>query len=177
MERSCAVTGQSPIRFKFKYNENNSLCKKVKRVMMEQFVNLHDDQGVSVFYVGGTLGIDMWAGEIILRLKEKPGYGDIELMVVLPFKNHDRAWDERSKKRMAFLLKHCREHFIIGERDCRESYINRNCFMVNHADYLLAVTNYMPGFNVKIPQMVAYALEKKKTIIYVNADTAEVQEM
>lgn len=82
---ACAVTGHRPSRFKFKYSEDYSLCKKIKRAMLEQFKRLYDEQGVRQYYVGGALGVDMWAGELILRLKEQPGYGDIELVVVLPF--------------------------------------------------------------------------------------------
>lgn len=49
----------------------------------------------------------MWAAEQILRLKEQPGYEDIELVVALPFVGHDAKWDQRSKRRMEFILQHC----------------------------------------------------------------------
>ena len=94
-QAACAVTGHRPSRFKFKYSEDYSLCKKIKRAMLEQFKRLYDEHGVRRYYVGGALGVDMWAGELILRLKEQPGYGDIELVVVLPFEGHDSKWDER----------------------------------------------------------------------------------
>ena len=70
----CAITGHRPSRFKFKYSEDYSLCKKIKANMLEVFRKLHDEQEVSCFYVGGALGVDMWAAEQILRLKEQPGY-------------------------------------------------------------------------------------------------------
>ena len=60
---ACAVTGHRPSRFKFKYSEDYSLCKKIKRAMLEQFKRLYDEQGVRRYYVGGALGVDMWAGE------------------------------------------------------------------------------------------------------------------
>ena len=96
----CAITGHRPSRFKFKYSEDYSLCKKIKANMLEVFRKLHDEQEVSCFYVGGALGVDMWAAEQILRLKEQPGYEDIELVVALPFVGHDAKWDQRSKRRM-----------------------------------------------------------------------------
>ena len=70
---SCAVTGHRPSRFKFKYAEDYSLCKKIKKTMREVFQKLHDEESVRRFYVGGALGVDMWAAEEILRLKEQPG--------------------------------------------------------------------------------------------------------
>ena len=70
----CAITGHRPSRFKFKYSEDYALCKKIKASMLEVFRKLHDEKEVRRFYVGGALGVDMWAAEQILRLKEQPGY-------------------------------------------------------------------------------------------------------
>ena len=110
----CAITGHRPSRFKFKYSEDYALCKKIKANMLEVFRKLHDEKEVRRFYVGGALGVDMWAAEQILRLKEQPGYEDIELVVVLPFVGHDAKWDQRSKSRMEFILQHCSRKEVIG---------------------------------------------------------------
>ena len=95
---TCAVTGHRPTRFKWKYKENNNGCKRLKKRMHDQFIALYE-KGVRRFLVGGGLGVDQWAGEIILRLKEQPEYSDIELVVVLPFPGHDAQWDPRSRER------------------------------------------------------------------------------
>ena len=115
----CAITGHRPSRFKFKYSEDYALCKKIKANMLEVFRKLHDEKEVRRFYVGGALGVDMWAAEQILRLKEQPGYEDIELVVALPFVGHDAKWDQRSKRRMEFILQHCSKKEVIGNEDCQ----------------------------------------------------------
>ena len=69
----CAITGHRPTRFKFKYDEKSNGCKKIKSRLRSQFALLYE-KGVRTFYVGGAMGTDMWAGEILLRLKEQPGY-------------------------------------------------------------------------------------------------------
>lgn len=56
--KSCAITGHRPVRFKWKYQENDTRCKRLKRRMQEQFTLLYE-QGVRRFYVGGALGVDM----------------------------------------------------------------------------------------------------------------------
>ncbi|WP_243152344.1 SLOG family protein [Pseudoflavonifractor sp. 524-17] len=104
MLSTCAITGHRPARFKWKYNENNNGCKRLKKRMRDQFALLYE-KGVRQFWVDGALGVDMWAGEILLRLKEQPEYKDIELMVALPFEGHNAGWDERSKKRLEFLIR------------------------------------------------------------------------
>lgn len=134
----------------------------------------YDEQGARRYYVGGALGVDMWAGELILRLKEQPGYGDIELVVVLPFKGHDAKWDERGKRRMDFLLRMCSDCVVVAKEDCRESYIKRNCYMVDHADYLVAVYDNERNLRSGTMQTVRYAEKCKLTITFINPDTGSL---
>ena len=93
--KSCAVTGHRPTRFKWKYNENNNGCRRLKRRLKEQLVLFYEN-GVRRFYTGGALGVDLWAGELLMELKEQPEYGEIELILVLPFDGHDKDWDPKS---------------------------------------------------------------------------------
>ena len=81
--RSCAITGHRPTRFKWKYKENTSGCKRLKKQIREQCALLYEN-GVRQFWVGGSLGVDMWAAELLLKLKKEPDYSGIELMIALP---------------------------------------------------------------------------------------------
>lgn len=173
MPKSCAITGDKPTRFKFGYKEDYSLCKKIKRVMTEQIKELYQN-GVTRFYIGGSLGVDIWAGEIILRLKEQPGYENIELVVVVPYKGHDLNWDERSRKRLEFLIKHSEEYLAAGDSNCQESYTKRNCYMVDQTGCVLAVCdNGIKGLSA-VREMLSYAHKRERQIIFIHPDTAEV---
>ncbi len=110
--KSCTVAGPKPTRFKFGYKEENSLCRKIKKAMLRQFQRLYSKKGVRRFYIGGILGVNLWAGELLLKLKEDPGYEDIELVVVLPFPGHDAKWDIRSRKRLEYLMRNSNEHLF-----------------------------------------------------------------
>lgn len=101
--KSCAVIGAPPSQFKFKYNEKHTACKRLKRVMQKQFILLYQ-QGVHDFYFASSLGTEIWAGEILLRLKEDPAFSAIQLHVLLPYSGHDAAWDARSRLRLSFIL-------------------------------------------------------------------------
>lgn len=173
MENVCAVAGHRPTRFKFKYNENYSLCKKIKKAMLKEFRELHDNYQVNQFYVGGALGVDLWAGELVLRLREEPGYGDIELHIALPFKGHDAKWDARSRKRLAFLRQHSKSCTVIGKGDCRESYIRRNEYMIDHAEYLVAVYDNDSTNTTGSLQIVSYARKKRRKLCFIHPNTAE----
>lgn len=170
---TCAITGHRPTRFKFKYNENDNRCKRLKRRLREQFVLLYE-RGVRRFLVGGALGVDQWSGEILLKLQLEPAYKDIELVVVLPYPGHDDRWDERSKKRLAFLIQHSTEHLTIGKEPWRENFIKRNRYMVDHADCLVAVYDNDGNLRSGTMQTVNYAKQKTLPIVYIHPDTGQV---
>lgn len=174
---SCAVVGPKLTRFKFGYKEDNSLCRKIKKAMLRQFRRLYRKKGVQRFYIGGAIGVNLWAGELLLKLKEEPGYGNLELVVVLPFPGHDAKWDVRSRKRLKYLIRHSTEHLTVGTGDCRESYINQNRYLVDHAHYLVAVSEEREEQETDSFQVTAYAREKGLEITYIHPDTAEVTDV
>jgi uncharacterized phage-like protein YoqJ len=178
MLQSCGITGHRPIRFKFKYQENFTLCKKIKKRLSEQFELLYQ-KGVHRFYVGGALGTDMWAGEILLRLKERPEYSDIELIIALPFDGHDKNWDDRSKTRLAFLIRHSSEIVTVGNNsgNVQENYKKRNYFIVDHADVLVAVYDNDRNMRCGTGQTVRYAMRKQIPVILIHPDTAVVSNL
>lgn len=176
MLQTCAITGHRPARFKWKYNENNNGCKRLKKRMRDQFVLLYE-QGVRQFWVGGALGVDMWAGEILLRLKEQPEYSEIKLMVALPFEGHHAGWDERSKKRLAFLVRHSEKTVVVGEEGQAPevSYRRRNEYMVDQADCLLAIYDNARSIRSGTGMTVNYAKAKGLEIVFIHPDTATVR--
>ena len=116
----------------------------------------------------------MWAAEQILRLKEQPGYEDIELVVALPFVGHDAKWDQRSKRRMEFILQHCSKKEVLGNEDCRESYVKRNCYMVDQANYLVAVYDDVRNLRSGTMQCVRYARKNDVPVVLIHPDTANI---
>lgn len=171
---SCAIIGHRPARFKFKYNENNTGCKRLKKRLYDQFIFLYE-QGARRFLVGGSLGVDLWSSEILLKLKEQPEYSGIELVLVLPHPGHDTRWDQRSKARLEFLLAHCTEHMTVGTQANAESYYKRNRYMVDHSDCLLAVYDNDRTVRSGTGQTVQYAEKLRKPIILIHPDTGIVR--
>lgn len=170
---SCAIIGHRPTRFKFKYSENNTGCKRLKKRLHDQFISLYE-QGARRFLVGSSLGVDIWSGEILLKLKEQPEYSGIELVLVLPHPGHDARWDQRSKARLAFLLAHCAEHITVGTQANAESYYKRNRYMVDHSDCLLAVYDNDRTIRSGTGRTVQYAEKLGKPITLIHPDTGIV---
>lgn len=118
--------------------------------------------------------MDMWSGEILLELKKQPEYGDIELVIVLPHPEHDARWNERSKKRMAFLRVHCAECITVGTDPGPESYYKRNRYLVDHADCLVAVYDNDRTMRSGTGQTVRYAEKQRKLVVLIHPDTGVV---
>lgn len=174
--KSCVVTGHRPTRFKFGYKENYAGCRRLKKRLYEQFALLYE-KGVQRFYLGGALGVDMWAGEQLLKLKEQLGYEDMEIVIVLPFEEHDAGWDERSRKRMMILKQRCTECLVIGKENNQKNYIRRNCYMVDHSDYMVAVYDNERNAESGAMQTVDYAEKKGISIVLIHPDTAKVDSL
>lgn len=173
--KSCAVTGHRPTRFKWKYNENNNGCRRLKRRLKEQLVLLYE-KGIRRFYIGGALEVDLWTGELLLELKEQPEYGEIELILVLPFDGHDKDWDPKSRRRLSALRQHSSEVIVAGtvENPSAVNYKLRNQYMVDHADCLLAVYDNDRNLRSGTMQTVNYARKKGLPITLLHPDSAAV---
>ena len=107
-------------------------------------------------------------------MKLEPDYKDIELVVVLPYPGHDERWDERSKKRLAFLIEHSTEHITVGQKAWRDSFIQRNRYLVGHADCLLAVYDNERSIRSGTGMTVNYAKKKKVPVILIHPDIMEM---
>ena len=171
--KSCAIIRHTPTRSSGGYKENMTGGKRLKKRLRDQFMALYG-QGVRRFYVGGCLGVDQWAGEILLRLKEKPEFPEIELVVVAPFPDHDKKWDEKNQGRLHFLISHSAEHLVIGQDDRQGSYAARNQYMLNHADVLLAVYDNNRKIHNGVGQAVVSAEKKELPVIFIHPDTGMI---
>lgn len=104
--------------------------------------------------------MDMWAGEILLTMKEKSEFSEIKLTMALPFEGYDVDWDRASRERKNKIQKQA-EILVIGKESGSSSYTKRNHFMVDHADIILAVYDNERKKRSGIPLTVNYAERKK----------------
>ena len=169
---SCAVTGHRPTRFKWKYKENNTGCKRLKKRLHDQFTLLYE-HGIRKFYVGGSLGVDQWAGEILLEMQKLPEYKDLRLVVAIPFPGHDSTWEETSRRRLDYLKRYS-EVIVVSSEVGAKGYISRNRYLVDHADCLVAVYDNNRAIRSGTGNTVHYAQKKHIPIILIHPDTGKV---
>ena len=109
-----------------------------------------------------------------VTLKEKVGYEDIEIIVVLPFIGHDSKWPEQSKKRLKNLIQKATGCIIVSQDTNTSSYKKRNYYLVDHAEYLVGVFDNKRNMRSGTAQTVNYALRQGKQITLIHPDTADV---
>ena len=156
------------------YNEEDPLCQKLKECLLEQFRILHDEKFVRTFFVGGALGVDMWAGEQLLTLRAQTGYEDIIIIVVIPFIGYDSKWPDQSRHRLKKLIQNANDSIVISHSADVSSYKKRNYYMVDHAEYIIGVFDNQKKLRSGTAQTVNYALHQGKVITLIHPDTMEI---
>ena len=164
---SCAFTGHRPTRFSFKYDETHLACIELKNVLAEQIDFLHR-QGVTDFYTGCALGIDLWAGEAVLALMEL--HPEIKLHCVVPFAAQDQKWTSEQQARYHALLDRSCDVILTQEEYSKDCYYIRNRYLVNHADIVLAVYDMDANKRSGTGYTVHYAHTQGKPTIAIDPD-------
>ena len=85
----------------------------------------------------------MFAAEIVLELKEK--YLQISLEMVSPFDDQAAKWEPEYQQRHRRLFQEADITTAIGHEYTKSCMFNRNRYLVNNADLLLAAYDGQPG--------------------------------
>ena len=170
-EKACAFTGHRPARFNFGYNENDERCLKIKTLMSERIAALVAG-GVTDFYSGMALGVDQWAASIVLEMKKE--HSDVRLIAVLPCETQADSWSVEQRERYFDTLAQCDEVVTLYKRHTRTCYFERNRYLVDHAEYLIAVFDGDDKGGTSYT--VKYGRQQGRRVITIHPDTLAVAE-
>lgn len=122
---------------------------------LEHAIRLAVSDGFTTFITGMAYGVDIMAGEIVLKLKQdKP---DLKLIAVVPFQGFETGWDELWLRRYYALLSRADLVKVICPRFSPDAYQKRNKWMVDHSSRVIAVFSGEPGGT---KNTIDYALKK-----------------
>lgn len=172
-EQACFITGHRPARFKFKYSEDRPLCQKIKDALAGQITALYES-GFRRFWVGGAMGVDTWAGEIVLALREQEAYKEIQLFVAIPFPDHGKDFDPKQTRRYQRILKECAGSAVVCPVFKPDAYKKRDYFMVDQCALGIAVYDNDRAIRSGTGMTVNYAKKKGLPIILIHPDTGIV---
>lgn len=146
------------------YDESNPIAKFVKEEL-EYHITMKICEGYSHFIHGGALGVDTWAAEIVLNLRDTY---PITTDLYMPFTGQERMWNAESKKRYYKIRDACNGVVVC----CDEGYaawkmLARDKAMVDASDLVIAVWNGDLGRS-GTGHTVAYAQKKGKPLVIID---------
>lgn len=162
--KTCCFTGHRPAKFSFRHNEESQECITLKGKLHQEILNMIMYNKVRHFITGMAQGVDQWAAEIILELKEL--YPDITLHAAVPFPAQAEKWRRLHKERYDYILDLCDEVNIISPDHTSTCMLKRNHYMVDNSDYLIAVWN--GSFSCGTGKTIKYASQLEKTIVVID---------
>lgn len=150
-------------------NENDERCVRLKKILKEEIINLIEEEDVTHFITGMALGVDLYAAEIVLDLKAR--YPNITLESAIPCETQAVKWSMAQRERYYDIAAQCDKETMLQSHYSPDCMDKRNRYMVDHADYILAVWNGCPSGT---GNTVRYAHKKGKSIIVINPDSLDV---
>lgn len=135
MKTAC-FSGNRIHRMPFIFDEQNEECTIIKH-RLEAEIKKAIARGYTYFISKMDLGIDMWAAEIVLRIKKF--YPEITLEAAIPHENQASYWTESQRERYFDILSECDYVTYLSTRFIPSSIELANTYMINKGSLLIAV--------------------------------------
>ncbi len=134
MHRVC-FTGHRPEKLK---QPESVIVKALETAIKEAIAD-----GKNVFISGMARGVDIWAAEIVLRLRNEGQ--NLKLICASPYDGFERGWSHDWQQRYNAVLRSADLVRFIGPGYSRACFQIRNEWMVDHSALVIAVFNGQPG--------------------------------
>ena len=118
--------------------------------------------GLDVFITGMARGVDIWAAEVVLDLREAGA--PIRLMCASPFDGFERNWSEDWQCRYRTVMQAADHTLFVCPQYSRNCFQIRNEWMVNHSARVIAVFN---GDRGGTKNTINYAMRQRIDIRYI----------
>lgn len=133
----CAFTGHRCQNIQERFDDKSSFVLEIKNKLKEEIEYSINELHCDTFMSGMALGIDLWAAQAVLDLKQK--YPNIKLYCVVPCKTQSDKWNSYYKWRYQNILNRADEIIYTGSVYTKECMKIRNEYLINYADVLIAV--------------------------------------
>jgi len=109
--------------------------------------------GFTTFISGMARGVDIWAAEIVLKLRDIGT--PIHLICACPYPGFDRSWSQEWRDRYQRILKDANLVRYISCGYDRGCFQRRNEWMVDHSARVIAAFDGKPGGTINTMQYAA----------------------
>ena len=133
--RRVCFTGHRP--------EKLTVDERVVKRELEKEIRLAVSEGKKVFISGMARGVDLWAAEIVLRVRAEDS--EVKLICACPFDGFEDSWNAEAKGQYRSILERADLVRYICPKYSRSCFQIRNEWMVNHSALVIAVFNGTPS--------------------------------
>lgn len=134
-ELCCAFTGHRPVKLFMPEYE-------VRQLLEEGIIKAYND-GYRVFISGVAKGTDLWAADIVLRIREK--HKEIKLICAIPFPSIETNRAKPEQDDYSRIISRADEVVYVCDHYFKGCFQLRNQWMIDRASRLIAVWNGQAG--------------------------------
>lgn len=150
----CCFTGHRPEKLTVPQDEiKAALETKIREAIAD---------GYQTFVSGMARGVDLWAAEIVLRIKEEgwPGH----LLCASPYRGFEAQWSEKWKRMYRRVMDSADLAGFVCAQYSPGCFQIRNEWMVNHSNRVIAVYNGRPSGT---RNTIRYAKLQGVSVVYI----------
>lgn len=151
----CCFTGHRP--------EKLSRSEREIRAELENEIRKAIQDGYVTFITGMARGVDIWAGEIVLKIKRE-GYR-IHLICACPYPGFEDPWSLEWQDKYQAVLQQSDLIRYISPHYSRSCFQTRNEWMINHSAMVIAVFNGQPSGT---KNTIDYAAKRCVTVLRID---------
>ena len=135
INHACSFTGHRPERLEMSED-------KVIAWLEEQIRKAVED-GYTDFISGMQRGVDIWAAEIVIKLKKEGK--KVHLVAACAWNGMEKDWEPEWKKRYTKILMGSDKIVYVSKKPGRAAFFERNHWMVDNSSRLIGVYTGAPG--------------------------------
>ncbi|WP_035504983.1 SLOG family protein [Halobacillus karajensis] len=134
--KTIVVTGYKPIEMGI-FKHNDPKVHFIKETIRRRLLS-YIEEGLEWVLVSGQMGVELWAAEVVLDLKEEY---EIQLGVLPPFENQEERWPEDVKQVYEELTMLADFYQTIYKKgyDGPYQFRAKDQFLINHSDGCLVL--------------------------------------
>ena len=141
-QMTVCFSGYRPEKLPWGYDECDPRCAQLKQRLRRAVCAACDD-GFRHFICGMARGVDLYACEAVLQLREK--YRDVTVEAAIPCPSQPEGWPEEEQRRWHDLVDRCDYETVVQDHYDAGCMQRRNRYMVDHASLLIAVNDGARG--------------------------------
>lgn len=135
---SCAFFSHHLFKLPWGFDERHPDCVRMKSLLRAEIESLVS-AGCRHFLTGHCRGADLWCAEFALEMKRASPEKNITLTAVIPFAEHRAGCAGEHRRRYFRILEHADDCVLLREWYMQGCHDERDAYMVDRADVLLAV--------------------------------------